>query len=489
MKKMASSSGAVLLLFLLFLFFLLPPTALALGNRNLEVTARYLKGIVERSDYQSMLDWPILALAGLGEDVEPLINRREAQVRQGQLFDAVKNTDYQRTLVAVAAAGKDPRDFGQKNLVKDIKGSQLSSGKFANTVDGRGETLVNAHIWGIISLYSAGETIPNREMALRWLEQQQNGDGGFSIDINVSISDVDMTGMALMAFAALGKDKQYPAVIKALDYLQSQQALDGGFIGWGGSGSESIAQVIQGLMMLGIDPTGPAWTKRGGNPVNALERYRLGDGSYSKEPGGKSDTMSTYQALIALGDYYRGESIYRVLRRRNISFPDVSASHFAIGAIRDLAARGIMEGFPGGIFRPSDPVTRAQFATLLVRVMEKEHLVGPVTLRFGDLNREHWANAYIRVAVDAGLIQGLGGEPPRFAPDATISGSQAATLLVRALGKEQQALQRGGDHWYTGYVSVAREQGILYPYFGEELPVTRAQTAWSLQRYMQVAGK
>ncbi len=486
MKRLSKYLGAALFL-LYFTYVLFPTTGAAVEKENLEATARYLRSIVEKSNYQGMLDWPILALVGTEQEVGTLIKRREAQVKKGELFDPLKSTDYHRTLIAVAAAGKEPRNFGLRNLVQDIKASQLSGGKFANTIDGRGETLVNAHIWGIISLYTAGEAIPDAALALSWLERQQKKDGGFSIDINVPASDIDMTGMALMAFAALGKDRHYSAVRRALDYLQSQQAEDGGFVGWGGSGSESISQVIQGLMMLGIDPTENEWTKSSGNPVSALARYRLRDGSYSKEMGGKSDTMSTYQALIALGDYSRGESIYRVLHRRNLSFTDLTGGHYALEAIRDLAARGILTGYEDGTFRPDDPVNRGQFAALMVRSMGQEYLVGAVTTRFADLPRNHWANGYIKTAIDAGLIQGLGGDPPQFAPEAAVSGAEIATLLVRALGEEEKARGKGCEEWYTGYVAVAREKGLLYPAFSEEIAATRAQVAWSLQRYIQIA--
>ena len=351
MKRLSGCFPSTLFI-LLLLLILSPATEVAAQDADLQATARYLKGIVEKPDYQGMLDWPILALAGAGQEVGGMINRREEQVRKGELFDSLKSTDYQRTLVAVAAAGKDPQNFAMKNFIKDIKASQLPNGKFADTIAGKGERLVNAHIWGIISLYAAGEAIPDINSALSWLERHQKEDGGFSIDVNVPVSDVDITAMALMAFAALGKDRNYPAVRKALRYLQSQQAENGGFAGWGGSGSDSISQVIQGLMMLGIDPAGKEWTKSSGNPVSALALYRLRDGSYSREIGGKSDTISTYQALIALGDYFRGESIYRVLHRQNIHFNDVPGSHYALPAIRELVKRGIFTGYGMAPFAP-----------------------------------------------------------------------------------------------------------------------------------------
>ena len=57
--------------------------------------------------------------------------------------------------------------------------------------------------------------------------------------------------------------------------------------------------------------------------------------------------------------------------------------------------------------------------------------------------------------------------------------------VVKALGEEQKAKEKGGREWYAGYVALAREKGLLYPGFGEERAATRAQVAWSLQRWLR----
>ncbi|MBS3968906.1 MAG: hypothetical protein KGZ94_02190 [Clostridia bacterium] len=54
------------------------------------------------------------------------------------------------------------------------------------------------------------------DKALQWLVDNQSPDGGFSIDTRVKSSTIDMTGMALIAFAALGENQNYSAVKKAI---------------------------------------------------------------------------------------------------------------------------------------------------------------------------------------------------------------------------------------------------------------------------------
>ncbi len=479
MKRVIS----MMLIMLLMLSFLPPP---ALAVPDLAPTARYVRQTAGASGFSERLDWPILALSGVGENVESLISTREQQVRRGQLFDARRSTDYHRTIVGAVAAGRNPRSFGGSNLIQKVKESQLQNGKFGDIISGEGENLVNAHIWGILSLYVAGEPIPNNFRAFNWLVNNQKGDGGFSVEATLRNSDVDMTGMALMAFAALGRKPDHPAVKRALDYLKSQQQDNGDFSPWVSSGPESIAQAIHGLVMLGIDPAGPEWTRKNGNLVSALLRYRRADGSFSRRPGGESDFISTYQALAALGDVKRGVSIYTLLHRKNAGFTDLLPGNSAFSDVSELVFRQVIGGYPDGTFRPANPVRRDEFAKMIVAALGQSPAVHLTTNRFADVPPSHWANPYIRVAVDHNLVRGRGEN--LFAPADTISGAEVMAILVRALGEGKRTVTQPGEAWYAGSVRIAREMGLLYNGFDATLPATRAQCAYSLMRFLEQAG-
>lgn len=473
----------VFLLFLL-IFALLPAPVPAQSIPDLSVTTRYVRQVAGGADFAERLDWPILALAGAGENVDVLIRTREQQVRQGQLFDNRRSTDFHRTIVGAVAAGKNPRNFAGLNLVARVRESQLPSGKFADTITGQGERLVNAHIWGIISLYVAGEPIPNSSRALSWLINNQNSDGGFSVDTAIKSSDVDMTGMALKAFAVLGRDRSHPAVKRALDYLQSQQQENGDFSPWSSSGPESIAQAILGLIMLDIDPAGADWSRKEGNLITALLRYRRADGSFSRRPGGEADFISSYQALTALRDVQRSSSIYTLLHRKNAGFSDLLPGHAAYNEIRELVARGILSGYPDGTFRPDNPVRRDEFAKMIVAALGKEPAERLTTARFSDVPLTHWANPYIRAAAANGLI--VGKTPTNFAPGDKISGAEVMVILLRALGEGNRVQTIPGEAWYAGHVRLAREKGLTYRAFDAGRPATRAQCAFSLMRLREL---
>lgn len=449
---------------------------------DLSVTARCVRRTAGEPGFSECLDWPILALAGAGESVESLIHTREGQVRQGQLFDSQRSTDFHRTIIGAVAAGKDPQNFGGYNLIAKIKESQLQNGKFGDTISGKGERLVNAHIWGILSLYAAGEPIPNGGKALSWLINKQNADGGFSVDTFINNSDVDMTGMALMAFAALGCDSGHPAVRKALGYLQSQQQENGDFSAWNSNGPESIAQVIHGLVMLGIDPVGPEWTRKEGSLLSALLRYRRADGSFGRSPDG-ADFISTYQALAALGDLERGESIYTILYRKNAGFSDLLPGDSAFEDVKELVSREVLSGYPDGTFRPDNPVRRDEFAKMITAAMGKKPRSQSKSSGFDDVPPSHWACPYIRLAVESGLITGKA--PHTFAPGDNISGAEVMTILIHALGEGSRAQARSGEPWYGGFVRVAREKELLYSGFDAAQPAARAQCAYCLMRLLE----
>ena len=48
-------------------------------------------------------------------------------------------------------------------------------------------------------------------------------------------------------------------------------------------------------------------------------------------------------------------------------FKDVPNDHWAVKAIEELAERGIIKGYPDGIFKPDEPITRAEAAIIQQR--------------------------------------------------------------------------------------------------------------------------
>ncbi|SHJ87581.1 S-layer homology domain-containing protein [Paramaledivibacter caminithermalis] len=490
-------------------------------KRAAEKTIDYYNKTYRKKEFKGILDWPALGLFGFGEDVSGpkwTVNGkngpyfREEQVKRGIGLSKIKNTDFQRTIIGVCSAGKNPRSFGGINLVEIVKGTMLPNGHFADSVEDRktgkpvGEELVNAHIFGIISLHCAGEPIPNRDKCLEWLLNQQHHDGGFTWDVKyfddpedykLIESDVDMTAGGLMAMAILGLDEKHPAVKKALKFLKEKQLDNGGFDSWGTENPESCVWVIQALTLLGQDPIGPEWTKQNGeNPVTAMLRFQLEDGSFAHVLDEEEmlpiydNGMSTEQGLYGMASAYNNKCVYDMLHekyrleaQKNI-FDDFKPGEFGFDEVMELVYDYVLAGYTDGTFKPEKPVTRSEFAKLLVCSLNLKDEIKNYrgSTRFKDINEGHWADNYIGMCVNKGYVKGTSNNT--FMPDENITGEQLMVILVRAMGLEDEAKKRsiGGKELTYGYMQIAKEKGFIYEGFKAKENVNRAECGWSLVR-------
>lgn len=54
------------------------------------------------------------------------------------------------------------------------------------------------------------------------------------------------------------------------------------------------------------------------------------------------------------------------------AFPDVPSNYWASSFIQELVTRQVIAGFPDGTFRPEEPVTRAQFASMIRKAFSRQ---------------------------------------------------------------------------------------------------------------------
>ncbi len=127
-------------------------------------------------------------------------------------------------------------------------------------------------------------------------------------------------------------------------------------------------------------------------------------------------------------------------------------------AVARLVALGIIGGYPDGTYKPEKPVTRAEFAKIIVTALgvgqAAEYAKGAT--KFSDVPATHWASGYINVATDMGVINGY--PDGTFKPNKEVSYAEAITMIVRALGYEPKAKALGG--YPGGYLAVAAEKDI-----------------------------
>ena len=117
------------------------------------------------------------------------------------------------------------------------------------------------------------------------------------------------------------------------------------------------------------------------------------------------------------------------------SFPDVSSSNPYYTAITDLASRDIIGGYTSGNFGPNDPVTRQQFAKMIVNSLEVPVSQADIC-PFPDVEQsvppELYPDHYVAVAAFNGLTKGT--TATTFDPYNYITHAQVLLMVERAGG-------------------------------------------------------
>jgi peptidoglycan/xylan/chitin deacetylase (PgdA/CDA1 family) len=185
------------------------------------------------------------------------------------------------------------------------------------------------------------------------------------------------------------------------------------------------------------------------------------------------------------------------------SFSDVSENTPYHEAIYSLFENGVIEGFQTGDifeFRPESPVTRAQFAKMIVKTLNIPVSESDIS-EFKDIEDSGkdslYPDNYVAAAEKAGIIKGKTAEV--FDPSGNITGEQVITMIVRALQNKYSQLNvpEGYTSNFDGDTSVhakSLREAQYYKIFAnidlskwENLkPATRgeiAQELWNLKNF------
>ena len=159
------------------------------------------------------------------------------------------------------------------------------------------------------------------------------------------------------------------------------------------------------------------------------------------------------------------------------SFQDLSPDHWAYKEIQFLTQEGIISGYPDGTFRPENPVTRAEFAKLvLLSSLHKEEPQFPAEPTFPDVPRRHWAFGYVEGCVKLGWISGY--PDGKFLPERTISKAEIVKVIVVARKLPASVYKKGAfldcreEDWFFPYIQTALSFNVLRvpdPGFTEEV--------------------
>ena len=150
-------------------------------------------------------------------------------------------------------------------------------------------------------------------------------------------------------------------------------------------------------------------------------------------------------------------------------FPDVPNGHWAACEIDKLAINNVVVGYPDGYFKPNKDISRAEFATMLVKGFNMNYDYSR-TNQFKDVGANNWANAAIAKAVDEDLLKGYPNHT--FKPNAPVTRVEALTSISKGITcdidscKAEEILGRYADGnkvpvWARIPVAKSLENGLL----------------------------
>lgn len=124
-------------------------------------------------------------------------------------------------------------------------------------------------------------------------------------------------------------------------------------------------------------------------------------------------------------------------------FTDVAADRWSNKSISSMAKGGYIGGYEDKTFRPENPITRAEFATIAIRFFNETEISGS-EYNYSDING-HWAASSIYAASVRGVMKGY--EDGTFRPDDYITRAEAMTVINRMINRTSGDLADNATTW------------------------------------------
>ncbi len=141
------------------------------------------------------------------------------------------------------------------------------------------------------------------------------------------------------------------------------------------------------------------------------------------------------------------------------TFEDIEDKDVA-KAVDALSSLGVVNGNPDGTYKPENGVTRGEMVKLLVVALGHGDLAADSKSAFSD-SQGKWFDGYAAVAQALGITNGTGAG--KFSGDAQIKYTEVITMIMRALGYNDRAVNANRENVYnaTSYKTTAARLGVL----------------------------
>lgn len=153
-----------------------------------------------------------------------------------------------------------------------------------------------------------------------------------------------------------------------------------------------------------------------------------------------------------------------------------------------------VKGYPGDLFCPDRKIIREEIAKMIISALEIEPGVYKFE-SFKDVKRNKWSFRYIEEAKDREYMKGIGNK--KFMPVKNITRAELATILVRIGKQRGETLAESNvefkdvkkGKWYSNNVMEAFKMGLIKGYvdktFKPDKEVTRAEAVTMINRMLK----
>ncbi len=177
-------------------------------------------------------------------------------------------------------------------------------------------------------------------------------------------------------------------------------------------------------------------------------------------------------------------------------YPDING-HWAEKIVTKWAEANVVSGYPDGMFKPDDLITRAEFGVWVYKLFGYQQ--GDGDSNFDDVEG-HWAESIITSLVEHGVI--VNSEyGDNYGPDVQITRMEMIRMMVRAIDKQSETPDAVGATAFlddagvlrsdSGFINVASKYEIIAGYPDGTLKpyarATRAEGAAMLVKLQKIA--
>lgn len=245
----------------------------------------------DREAGAEMTSWSMLALAATGRNPLDVTKGGKSPVDflRNHMDEVGDAGDVARTILALVAAGVDPRSFAGEDLVDRLLLQRRGNGSY--------QGWPGTSAYAVLALRAAGAN-DSAAPTVAWLRKVQGSEGGWGNEPQ-GPATAEVTGAVLQVLTP-GSE----AAGRALAYLRKAKRPNGGFAPGKNlsANAQATAWASQGLLAAGKDPVGFG---PGKSSLAYMRELQAGDGYFFQAPGMEvSPVWVTADVVVALSGHH-----------------------------------------------------------------------------------------------------------------------------------------------------------------------------------------